>query len=124
MRPVLGITSLAVLMLVLSPSLLAAEIFVDAKAAEGGNGAASTPYATLADALAATAPGDTITLAPGKYTFAAPKKSFDGKMVTVRAAKDAEGKVVVGHLDGSYSFVRFEVLVIPEAVRIRKARWV
>ena len=119
--------SLAVLamgLVLISTNLSAAEFFVDSKAAAGGNGSAQTPYGALSDALNAAASGDTLTLAAGDYKFTAPKKPFDGKMVVIRAAKDAIGKVTVSHLDGSYSFLRFEGLVIPESTRINKARWV
>ena len=119
------IVSLALLAIIACTARLSAtELFVDAKAAVGGNGDAKTPYATLADALNAATPGDTLTLAAGDYSFAVPKKPFEGKMVVVRAAKDATGKVTVNHLNGSYAFLRFERLVIPESVRIPKARWV
>lgn len=99
----------------------AAEIAVDAKAAAGGG----PPYAALADALNAAAAGDTIVLAAGQYTFATPKTAFDGKIVTIKAAKDAAGKVTVSGMSRvGTSFLRFEGLIIPEPVRVTKAKWV
>lgn len=98
----------------------AKEIVVDAKAAV----TSPPPYATLAEALRAAQAGDTIVLAAGDYVFAAPKPPFSGKMVTIRPARDAAGRVTVRHLDGSYSFVRFEGVTIPEAIRVRQAKWV
>ena len=100
----------------------AAEIRVDCKAAAGGSGSAGAPCATLAEAVAAAAPGDVIVLAPGEYVFSPPKKPFEGRMVTVRTA--AAGKTTVSRIGGNCSFLRFEGLVIPEAVRVNKGRWV
>ena len=104
--------------------LPAADLLVDAKASAPGTGAADAPFASLADAFAKAAPGDTISLAAGTYTFAPPKKPWDGKVVTLRPAKEAAGKVTLSRLDGVYSFIRFEGLTIPESARIRNARWV
>lgn len=91
---------------------------------DAGQGTAAAPWKTLAYALNAVQPGDAVELAEGSYDFAAPKKPFEGRVVTIRAAKGAEGKVTVGRLNGKYSFIRFEGLIIPESVQIRNAQWV
>jgi MYXO-CTERM domain-containing protein len=59
--------SLVLASLVLAPSARAADFYVDASAAAGGNGSMSNPFQTINAALGGLARGDTVWIATGTY---------------------------------------------------------
>ena len=75
----------------------AAEIWVDQKAAAGGNGSAQSPYATITAAVKAAKPGDTITVRQGVYReTVALAVSGTAEQPTVLRAAAGERVVVSG----------------------------
>lgn len=131
LRAVLARMLAAVLALVLLAAWAgdaAAEVYrVSPQGDDGGAGSAEAPWKTLGKALASVKAGDVIELAAGTYQYGPPKTAFADRMVTLRPAADAAGKVVLKgdftDYDGRSSFLRFVGLDVQGCIRFHKVRW-
>jgi hypothetical protein len=105
----------------------AATYYVNVTGDDAGDGSAAKPWKTLEKALTVAQAGDTVELAAGNYVVAFPKKPVAGKMLTLRAADAATGKVAItgsfSDNNGRAAFLRFVGLDIQSCVRLQNTQW-
>ncbi|VEG26819.1 right-handed parallel beta-helix repeat-containing protein [Actinomyces howellii] len=77
-----------------------ATLYVSASAAQGGDGSAARPFATISEAVAAASDGTTIEVADGTYREG---EIYVGKDVTIRAADGASPVLSGAQLPTSWS---------------------
>lgn len=115
MRTTLGYTIVATLGLSLwGAPATAADFWVDAAAAGGGDGTMGSPFQTIGDGLDAAMPGDTVHVLPG--TYAAVSTVRDGasdQWITVVSEQPREAVVEAAGtaLDIAHDYHRFEGMV-------------
>ncbi len=97
---------LAVALLLAAGSAGAADLYVDASAASGGDGSQTTPYQTLKEAVDAAAAGDTVHVASGTYAIASASDFATVSVpdLTITAANPSSKPVVA--LDANLSTVQ------------------
>ena len=87
------------------PRAAARSLFVDGAFTGAGTGAQDAPFATISQATAASAPGDTIIVGDGVYKeTVVPKSGTPGRDITYRAAHRWGARIVGVRDDGCFSF--------------------
>jgi hypothetical protein len=96
LRSVCSVASAAMLVILATRPAFAADWYVDAAAAPGGNGSQSTPFATINAALTGLRRGDTVWLATGTYDEVVNIASLPGTGTTTLRALAGATPVIDG----------------------------